>query len=147
MHPPREPLGRGRHPAGEDRGDLLVGPVLQQPGEEQVARLEQGQVLLVLDLARRQQPGGLQVEQGGGHEQEVGHLVQVPAAGALLDVGDELVGDLGQRHLGDVQLVLGDQPEQQVERPLEDVEVHLEGFCAARRVIRLRRFRRHHHSC
>src|SRR5580704_2445734 len=58
-------------------------------------------------------------------------LVQVPAARALPDVGDELVGHLGQRHLGDVQLVLGDQREQQVERPFEDIEVHFEGARAA----------------
>src|SRR5690348_18460435 len=42
-----------------------------------------------------------------------------------------------QRHLGDVQLVLGDQSEQQVERSLEDVEVHLEGARAVRRIARL----------
>src|SRR5690348_17987408 len=42
-----------------------------------------------------------------------------------------------QRHLGDVQLVLGDQSEQEVERPLEDVEVHLEGTRAVRRIARL----------
>ena len=43
-------------------------------------------------------------------------------AAARLDVGDELVGDPGQRHLGDVELVLGDQAEQQVERALEVVQ-------------------------
>src|SRR5699024_9945015 len=43
------------------------------------------------------------------------------------DVCDELIGDLRQRHLGDVQLVLGDQCEQQVEGTLEVVQVHLEG--------------------
>ena len=36
-----------------------------------------------------------------------------------------------QRDLGDVQLVLGDQAEQQVERALEVVEVHLEAVAAA----------------
>ena len=38
---------------------------------------------------------------------------------------------LAQRDLGDVELVLGDQPEQQVERTLEVVEVHLEARRAA----------------
>lgn len=38
-------------PAVAEQGRrALVGPVLQQPGEEQVARLQQGEVLLVLDL-------------------------------------------------------------------------------------------------
>jgi hypothetical protein len=34
-------------------------------------------------------------------------------------VGDELVGDLRQRDLGDVELVLADQLQEQVERALE----------------------------
>ena len=62
-------------------------------------------------------------------EQELGGLPQVPLGvrglGGL-DVGDELVGDLGQGDLGDVELVLADQPEQQVERAGEHVQVHLE---------------------
>jgi hypothetical protein len=125
-HPAREPPRGHRHPAGEHRGDLLVRAVLQQPGEQQVPGLQQGQVLLVLNFARGQQPGGLQVQQGRRHDQEVADLVQVPAAGPVPDVGDELVGDLGQSHLGDVQLVLGDQRQQQVEGALEHVQVHLE---------------------
>ena len=102
------PPGRG-HPAGQHRRDLLVGAVLQQPGEQQVPGLEQGQVLLVVDLARGQQPGRLEVEQGRRDDQEVAGLIQVPAVGLGPDVADELVGDAGQRDLGDVQLVLGDQ--------------------------------------
>src|SRR6266702_7876311 len=65
--------------------------------------------------------GGLQVEQGGRDDQEVADLVQVPAVGARRDVGDELVGDLGEGDFGNVELVLGDQREQQVERALEHV--------------------------
>jgi hypothetical protein len=49
-------------------------------------------------------------------------------------VGDELVGDRRQRDLGDVELVLADQLQQQVERPLEDVEAHRE----RRRLLRAR---------
>ena len=69
------PVGEGPR---QEIGDVLVGPVLQQPGEEQVAGLEQGQVLGVLDLPRGQQPGRFQVEQGGGDDQELAGLVQVP---------------------------------------------------------------------
>ena len=56
---------------------MLVRAVLQQPGEQQVAHLEQRQVLVVLDLPGRQQPGGLEVEQGGGDHQKRGGLLQV----------------------------------------------------------------------
>ena len=41
-------------------------------------------------------------------------------------VGDELVGDHRQRDLGDVELVLGDQAQQQVEGTLEVVQPDLE---------------------
>ena len=103
----------------------LVRPVLQQPGEQQVARLEQREVLLVLDVAGRQQPGSLQVEQGRGHDEELGRLAEVPLSRPG-DVGDELVGDLRQGDFGDVELAPGDQAQQQVERTLEVVQPHPE---------------------
>ena len=71
-----------RSQLGEVGGRQLVGAVLQQPGEQQVARLEQREVLLVLDLGRRQQPGGLEVEQGRRDDQELGRLAEVPLAPA-----------------------------------------------------------------
>ena len=108
-----------RSQLGEVGGGQLVGAVLQQPGEQQVARLEQREVLLVLDLGGRQQPGGLQVEQGRGDDEELGRLAEVPRRQRRRDVGDELVGDLRQRDLGDVELAPADQAEQQVERALE----------------------------
>ena len=106
------------------RGDLLERAVLQQPREQQVARLEQREVLLVLDVALRQQPGGLEVEQRRGDQQERRGLLEVPLPARRLDVGDELVGDLRQRDLGDVELVLGDQAQQQVEGALEVVQAY-----------------------
>ena len=127
----------GRHPSGaregltELGGDVLEGPVLHEAGEEQVAGLDQLEVLLVTVAGVGQQPGGLDVEQGRGDEEELARLAQVPGGLAGLQrpqVHHELVGDLGQRDLGDVQLVLADQAEQQVEGPLEVVEVHREGL-------------------
>lgn len=110
----------------EDLGDLLVRPVLQQPREQQVPGLQQRQVGLVLDLGGGQQPGRLQVQQGRRDDKELGRLVQVPVRTHRPDVHHELVGDLGQRHLGDIELVLRDQLEKEVERPLEVGEPHLE---------------------
>ena len=48
------------------------------------------------------------------------------------DVGQELVGHLVQRQLGDLEPVLGDQGEQEVERTLELVEPHGEPGVLAR---------------
>ena len=78
----RVPPRLARQPALEDAGDLLERAVLHQPGEEQVARLEQREVLLVLDVALRQQPGRLEVEQGRGDEQERRGLLEVPGLAA-----------------------------------------------------------------
>ena len=66
------------HPLLEDRCHHFVGAVLQEPGEEQVSGLQEGQVLLVLHLATGQEPGGLEVQQGRGHDEEFGGLVQIP---------------------------------------------------------------------
>ena len=43
-----------------------------------------------------------------------------------LGVGDEVIGDLVQRHLGDVEPVREDQLQQQVERALEVAQPDLE---------------------
>ena len=103
----------------QEPGRLLVGLVLQQPGEEEVTGLEQLEVVLVVDLGGRQQPGGLEVEEGGGDDEELAGLVEVQFLAQRAQVRDELVGDLRQRDLGDVELVLADQLQQQVERALE----------------------------
>ncbi len=110
------------HPLRDHTCDVLERAVLQQPCEEQVAGLEQGEVLLVLHLGSRQQPDHLEIEQRRSDHEEARGLVEVPVVTQTLDVGDELVGDPGQGHLGDVELVLGDQLQQKVERSLEVVE-------------------------
>ena len=107
------------HPLGEEGGHLLVGAVLQQPREEQISRLKEGEVLLVLDLATGQQSGGLEVEQGRGDDEELRCLVQVPLRALRAQIGDELVGDDVKSELGDLQLVLGDELQEQIERSLE----------------------------
>ena len=103
----------------QERRRLLVGPVLQQPREQQVAGLEQLQVVLVLHLGGRQQPGGLEVQQRRRDDEELAGLVQVQLVAEGPQVGDELVGDLREGDLGDVELVLADQLQEEVERPLE----------------------------
>lgn len=99
--PPREHV---RH--------LLVRPVLEEPGEEEVAGLQQREVLDIVDVPARQEPGGLEVQQGGGDDQEFGGLVQVRGLAESSGISDELVGDLGERDLGDVELPGADELEQ-----------------------------------
>ena len=135
-HRPRIAAQRGGLQLGEHLGDVLERPVLQQPGEQQVAHLQQREVLLVVHLAGRQQPGRLEVEQRRGDHQERGRLVELQLPADRLGVGDEVVGHLVQRHLGDVEAVREDQLQQQVERTLEVGQPDLEAG-----LLRLRRLR------
>ena len=57
---------------------LLERAVLQQAGEEQVARLEQRDVLGVDELALRQQAGDLQVEQRRRDDEELARPGRAP---------------------------------------------------------------------
>ena len=144
VHLARDAHGLGREPDVELPGHLLERLVLQQPGEQQVASLQEFHVVLVLHLAARQQPGGFEIQQGGGDHQELAGLVQGLGRGTLLQrahVLDELVRDHGEGHLGDVHLVLGDQREQDVEGALEVLQRHGEpaARAAAVRCARSRR--------
>ena len=60
---------------------------------------------------------GLHVEEGGGYHQELRRARQVRRG---LHEGDELVGDLGQRNLGDVELLTRNQRQEQIKRTLKD---------------------------
>src|SRR6266700_2773106 len=102
----------------------LVGTILKQAGEEQVAGLKERQVLLVLDIRGREQPSRLQIEQGRCHDEKLGGLPEIPLAGRR-QMSEKLVGDLRQRHLGHVHLAAADQAEQQVEWTLEVVQPHV----------------------
>lgn len=62
---------------GEQLRDVFERAVLQQPGEQQVADLQQRQVLVVLGLTGKQQPGRLQIQQGGGDQQERRRLIEL----------------------------------------------------------------------
>src|SRR5699024_2988000 len=88
--------GRAPLPLGKEVCDLLIGLVLQEAGEQEVAGLQQLQVGLVVDLAAGNQAGGLQIQQRGCNEQELGDLVQILSGlGQPPGISNELVGDLG----------------------------------------------------
>ena len=78
---------------GEPARHLLERAVLQQPGEQQVAGLEQGDVVGIDELALRQQAGDLQVEQGRRDDEELAGLVELLGGVEPAQVGEELVGD------------------------------------------------------
>ena len=76
-------------------------------------------------LARKQQ-AGLYLHQKTHEQQELTHLVPVgrgPLGLQLVEVGGD---DLEQRHLEKVDLLLEDERQQQVERPLVDVQIEFE---------------------
>ena len=75
-------------------GSQLVGAVLEQPREQQIACLQQRQVLFVVDVGGRQQTGGLQVQQGGRHDEELRRLAEVELVACGAEKGDEIVSDL-----------------------------------------------------
>ena len=147
---PGEASGLLGHARGHHGGDVLERLVLQQPGEQQVPGLQESLVRLRVRGAGWQQPGGLEVQQGGGHHQELAGLVQrgvghpsgcgcrggiIPGVrplgqrgpgglAQLGDVGDELISHRRQGHLGDVHLAPCDQREQDIEGTGEVGEAH-----------------------
>jgi len=87
-------------------------------------------ILLFIDLAGRrrgfgQQGPGLDPEQFGSDREELCDNVDLAGGPHALDLLQECVGHLGQGHLGDIELVLLDQPQQQGQRALEDGGVDL----------------------
>src|SRR5699024_12196959 len=97
-------------------GHGFVRLVLQKAREEQVPGLEQFEVEHLLALLVRQQPRGLEVEQGGRDKEELRDLGEVRLVLEFGGVGDELIGDLGQCDLGDVEPSLRDQADRKSTR-------------------------------
>ncbi len=139
----RKPPGLLLQGACHQGGHLLKRLILEQPGKEEVPGFEQRDVFIVLDLAGWQEPGCFEVQEGGGDDQELAGFIQGPLLAVLLelpDVFDELISDRGDGHFGNIQLVLGDQAEQEVERTREVGQTHLKaGFGLGHGVVRVRR--------
>ena len=83
---PRIPAGLKLEGGPHHARHLLERLVLQQPGEEQVAGFEQRDVFLVLHFAGGQEPGRLEVQQGGGDDEEFAGLIKGPFLAQLLEV-------------------------------------------------------------
>ena len=107
-------------PLAQARRRLLEPLVLDQaPG--QLLAHDLGVFLFLLVPVARQQRLGLDVDQGGSHHQEIARDLEVQRLHQV-EVGQVLLGDLRDRDVVDVELLVADQVEQDVEGALEDVE-------------------------
>ena len=104
-------------------GRAAEAAVLEQPREQLLDRLLRLEVE-ALHLLARQHQARLQLQQRGDQDQELGRRLEVELAARLeaLDVGEH---DLGEVDLEQVDLLVQDQRDEQVERPLEDVEIEM----------------------
>ena len=127
------------HAHREKGRNFLERAVLQEPGEQEVSRLEQGEILLVLNLATRQESGSLEVEQGGCHDEKTARLIEIPGSALPANVGDELISHLVEGEFGDFKLVLRDQLEQKIEGAFEISHMYREtgGFLVQRSCVNI----------
>jgi hypothetical protein len=100
---------------------LLRAAVLGEPASELLGRLLRLQ-LRELGLLLREHRTRLQLEQRRDQDQELAAGVEVELA-LRLEVLDEGDDDLGQLDVAQLQLLAEHERKQQVERPLERVEV------------------------
>ena len=114
----------------ENLTHVLERLALEQPGQQQIPLLPQRQLLVEIHvLATRQQATGLQFDQGGGNQQELGgHLEVQRLHGPQL--AQIRVHDDRQADLVDVHLLLEDQVQQEIERPLEHRGGNVDGHVA-----------------
>ena len=98
--------------------------VLEHPREQLLGRLARLEVEALL-LVRGQHQPRLELEQRGDQDEELGGGLEVELAGALevLDVGEH---DLGEVDLEQVDLLPQHERQEQVEGPVEDLEVEVE---------------------
>ena len=113
----------GEH--GQQPGGVLERLALDQAGEQQVSLLPERQLVVEVDVGiLGQQAAGLQLDERRRDEQELrGHL-EVEDLHAL-ELGEVGVHDGGQGDLVELHLLAQDQVQEQVERPLEHLGLHL----------------------
>ena len=113
----------------EHPGDVLERLALDEAGEQQVALFPQCELLVEVAVGgARQQPPGLQLDQRGGDQQELGGDIEVERL-HLLDLDQIGVDDGRQVDLVDVDLLLQDQLQEQIERPFVDRGRHVDAHC------------------
>ena len=116
----------GRQPLEHDRR-VLERLALEQAGEQQVALLPQGQLVVEVEVGLvGQQSPRLQLDERRRDEQELGGDLEVELL-ELGQLGQVGVDDGRQRHLVEVDLLAQDEVEQQIEGPLEHRGLHRVG--------------------
>ena len=114
----------GLQPVAQVLGGAAVAVVLEHPREQLLGGLPRLEVEALLVLLGQHQPR-LELEQRGDQHQELGGGLEVELARPLqvLDVGEH---DLGEIDLEQVDLLPQHERQQQVERPVEDLQVEVE---------------------
>src|SRR5690606_28335055 len=85
--------------------NVLERLALEQAGEQQVALLPQGQLLVEVDVvAPRQEAPGLELDQGRGDQQELGRDLEIEVFHQT-QLGQVGIHDRAERHLIDVHLL------------------------------------------
>jgi hypothetical protein len=114
-----------RSPRAQPSGAAAIAAVLEHAPEQLLDRLPRLELELVRYLLARQHQPRLELEQSGDQDQELGRRLEIQLPGPLemLDVGEH---DLGQVDLEQVDLLAQHERQEQVERPLEDLELEVE---------------------
>ena len=128
-HAPGGALVGGADQAVEDLGRLLEGAALEEAGEQEVAVLGGGQLVGDLVVVLDQQVAGLELDQRGRQEQELGRRVEVEGLGAggdgRLGLGQERLDERRQAEPEHVELLAGDELGEQLEVALENGRLDL----------------------
>jgi hypothetical protein len=109
-------------PEGDPRARFPEGRALHETGQQQISLLEQPAVLAI-EPSGRQEPGGLQLEQGRCNDQEARRRLEVEVVQGF-DGFEVLLRDAGQGDVVDVHPLPGDEMEKEVDRPLEHLQPH-----------------------
>ena len=99
---------------------VLERLAVEEPGEQEVALLEPGQLLVEIDVvAAGKQAARLQLDERRRDQQELGGRLEIDPLHPL-DLGAERVDDARERDLPEIDLFLEDQMQQEIERALEN---------------------------
>ena len=92
--------------------DILERPVLKKPGKQKISGLEQRDIIGVDKLSLREQPHDFHIQEGGRDHKEFTCCIESSDTLEVFHIRQELVGDLTQRHLGDIEFAFTDEAEQ-----------------------------------